>query len=673
MQHILAVLTLIATAGGTAGAEENMDLKLAALFQDGCVLQQGKPAAVWGWCAPRTQVSAELDGAAAKTVSGRDGYFLLRLPALPAGGPYSLTVTAGAGEAARSITVNDVWLGEVFLFAGQSNAEFVLGSLSNFAELNRDGALCNPKVAYFGVPPDSLPVRSRDCEGRWEYADETNIGGFSAVGYRFGSDLADMLDTRVGIICAARGGSGVECWISPEKLLTLPPLAEKARAYLERKNAPDQYPDPEQVIFSPGQPLERALADTFPEVLENRGAEAGFHRADFDDSDWPEMELPDSWTLTGHNHAGVFWFRRSIDLPAEAAGKDAELSLGAVDKGDITYFNGVEIGRTGDGRDMNFWNTPRKYRVPGELVQAGRNVIAVRAASTVSIATDGGFIGPEDEMFLRAGDEKISLALPWKYCMEQDFGQTAAAAIPLAGPGEINTHGTLFENMIHPLLPYTMRGVLWYQGECNAIFEAGIYRELLGGMVDDWRFRWYDPQLDFMIVQLPGYQKHRRFSPHSTWARLREAQKLCALDKNAALVVTSDSGDENDLHPHDKFVVADRAARMAFARISGGSFPTPVAPETVRALPGGEVELIFSAPVQDRGEEADANGFAVVNGSGAVFYPDFRIDGDRILLSAPEGLPESGTVYYNWSNFPVGRLYDREGFPLSSFRAEFGE
>lgn len=160
---------------------------------------------------------------------------------------------------------------------------------------------------------------------------------------------------------------------------------------------------------APDEQIMQGIRTLFPAPLPNEGVKAGFAEPDYDDADWEVMELPDSWTLAGYRHAGVFWFRRGVELPQECRGRELTLSLGAVDKGDITYFNGVEIGRTGDGIDLAPTFQPRVYRIPGELVRAGRNVIAVRAASQVSIVMDGGLIGPAEQMFLKTPENRSLL------------------------------------------------------------------------------------------------------------------------------------------------------------------------------------------------------------------------------------------------------------------------
>jgi sialate O-acetylesterase len=314
------------------------------------------------------------------------------------------------------------------------------------------------------------------------------------------------------------------------------------------------------------------------------------------------------------------------------------------------------------------WNTPRKYTVPGELVKAGRNTIAVRVASTVSIALDGGFMGPAEDMYWQTAEgSRNSLAAEWAYSPEQLFGQDAAMMIPVAGPGLHNTVSTLFENKIYPILPYAIRSVVWYQGECNAIPESDIYDTLLTTLIKDWRYQFCDPQLDFVVIQLPGWQARRRFSIGSTWAVLREKQFQAALANDAAIIVTADTGDVTDLHPQDKDIVAERAAAVTAEKLASGKYPAFAVPLKAERA-GDNVKVTVAADILAANE---GNGFAIVDVYGEVTYPEFTVSGNTVILSADGGLPERGTVYYNWSNFPEGRITDGGGRMLTGFRLEF--
>lgn len=144
----------------------------------------------------------------------------------------------------------------------------------------------------------------------------------------------------------------------------------------------------------------------------------GWAATAFDDSNWKTMALPGTWTSKGLRFSGVLWFRKTIDVPENWAGEALTLNVGAVDKTDITYFNGQQVGATGKGCDTSVRDLPRSYAVPGRLVKAGRNVVAVRAYSFVY---DGGLTGPVDKMSVALGCAELPLAGDWKYAVEHKF------------------------------------------------------------------------------------------------------------------------------------------------------------------------------------------------------------------------------------------------------------
>jgi sialate O-acetylesterase len=377
------------------------------------------------------------------------------------------------------------------------------------------------------------------------------------------------------------------------------------------------------------------------------------------------MTLPDSWTLAGYNHAGIFWYRLKIDLAKSWAGKNLELGIGAADKSDITYFNGEQIGATGDdGLDMRYWNKPRKYVVPGKLVRAGKNIIAVRVSSAVSICTDGGLTGPADAMFIDLKDQPktaISLAVDWQMKMEHNFGIDGADKMRLLGPGEAHSLHILFDNMISPLIPYAVRGAIWYQGEANTICTAGRYRQLLTALIRDWQTQWGELDMKFLVVQLPGYSTPRLYSERSTWALLREAQMQAISDTGQPpAICTIDCGDPVNLHPLKKELVGKRLAMSAVGKF-GPTFKT-------MTLDKSSLRLEFStygSSLQIRGTKLD--GF-VIAGEDGVFHPaEAEITSANTVIISCSQVKKPVMVYYAWSDNPS---MNSEGCPVLPFRAK---
>jgi sialate O-acetylesterase len=644
-------------------------MKLAALFTDHAVLQREISVPVWGWMNPRSRVSVRLGDYVAQGLSGADGKFLLRLPPMPAGGPYKLTATdLSSGQCAIA---QDVWVGEVWLASGQSNMEWQVSKLGQAG----DDLLAQPQpngLRMITIPRLALAGRQSEVEAQWDSADSDSLADFSAVGYYFARQLHERLGVAVGIINSSWGGTLIEAWTSRETLVRNPDVAP----WLLRTEATVNNPDfwtalAELDLYDPAVRKSDGLALVYTADPGNQGLENGWADAGYNDGQWPTMTLPGSWTSRGQKTNGVFWFRREVDIPAAWAGRDLQLGIGAVDKQDITYFNGEQVGATGQGFDDSFWSIPRQYVVPGRLVKAGRNLIAVRAFSFVY---DGGLIGPGNKMRLNpvdAAEEAIPLTGDWRYQIEHDFGQVAPPSQKIcAGPGSANTPGILFDNMIAPLLPYALRGAIWYQGESNAD-NAAQYCRMMKEMIRDWRFAWGQGDFPFLQVQLANFHNSEIYEENSTWARLREAQLQALSESNTGLAVAIDIGEEVDIHPKNKFDVGLRLAQWALAKTYG----QPVMPSgplySEMTIEGSQLRLRF---------EHVGGGLQARNGALRTFQVagldrEFKpaqavIDGGTVVVSHPE-IPAPVAVRYAWADNPDGcNLYNLEGFPASPFRTD---
>ena len=185
--------------------------------------------------------------------------------------------------------------------------------------------------------------------------------------------------------------------------------------------------------------------------------------ASLDDKDWESMNFPGEVGPQLAGFDGVMWVRKEIEIPASWAGKDVQLSLGAIDDNDITYWNGIEIGRT-DGPTLQ-----RKYIIPEKMVKAGKAILAIRVLDT------GGNCGIWGDLYLRStNDEQISLSGDWKYQVAADTHKVGA--LPIDRSVDPNLPTSLYNAMIHPLISYGIRRAIWYQGENNSS-RAYQYRE----------------------------------------------------------------------------------------------------------------------------------------------------------------------------------------------------
>ncbi|MBR7120661.1 MAG: hypothetical protein IKC94_00280 [Lentisphaeria bacterium] len=657
----LGILTAGLIFSGCANTHE---FRFNVLFSDGAVLQRNMPLPVWGKAAPRAMIRCTLGEASAVTVADSNGNFRLYLP--PQSAARGMVLSAVDETSGRRIISENISIGEVYLFAGQSNMAFRARHTPDWEAFSARQS--DPQIRFFQVAVTKYPGLQSEVQGAWKTDDPEVSGEFSAVAYYFAKSLrAKHPDIPVGIIGAYLGGAAAETFISREALLQLPDFAGDTAALDTFMYLPEHYsglpgnetlPNGNQVLFA-------KMDELFPQEYIPVAPEAAeFHREKFDDSQWQDITLPDSWTVAGFNHAGIFWFRKTVDIPAQWAGKDIVLGIGAADKADETYFNGVKIGATGCYRRFDHFMSPRYYTIPGHLVKAGRNVIAVRVSSSASIATDGGLIGPEAAMKITCGEESVAISGSWKIRMEKNLGTIGVSFMQMLGPGAPQSLHILFDNMIYPLIPYAMRGAVWYQGEADALCYSKQYEKLLNTLIADWRNRWGQKEFDFIIIQLPGYQPARDYQPHSTWAVIREAQRRAALHSGASLIVTLRDGDVDDIHPRNKRPVGERAAVAAMSNWENGQFRQSVMPVSCRNESGTFI-VVFDRDIVLDGEVRTL----MLAGSDGNYYPaSGRVVNGRELHIVPVAVPHPRSVRYAWSNNPAAaNLTDKEGNLLSPF------
>jgi sialate O-acetylesterase len=401
-----------------------------------------------------------------------------------------------------------------------------------------------------------------------------------------------------------------------------------------------------------------ALADSSPANGAPRRA-----APDFDDSGWQTMPLPGMWEGAAlPSFDGVVWLRCTVDIPAALAGRELLLSLAEVDDNDITYFNGVQVGST-EG-----YNLSRRYKVPAKLVKRGRNVIALRVTDT---GGGGGVYGSAADLSLSAAakggkpqGEKISLAADWRYRATVDFGKLPPRP---QSPLSASNPSTLYNGMIYPLVPFAIKGAIWYQGEANAS-RAGQYRDLFPLMVQDWRRQW-NADFPFYFVQLAGFAAQ---PANEDWAMLREAQLHALHLANTGMAVATDVGDAQDIHPKNKQAVGTRLALLARANTYGQKLAAHSPLYRDYRVEGSAIRISFShadGGLRSKGG-AQLRGFTIAGADHVFHEATATIAGDEVVVSSPQ-VVRPLAVRYAWENNPdYANLCNAAGLPASPFRTD---
>ena len=367
------------------------------------------------------------------------------------------------------------------------------------------------------------------------------------------------------------------------------------------------------------------------------------------------MNIPGYWADAGAGRVnGVVWFRKDIELPANLAGKPARLWMGRIVDADSVFINGVFTGTT------TYQYPPRRYSVPAGVLKAGKNTIAVRV---VNNGGKGGFV-PDKPYELIIDQQTIDLKGQWAY-------QIGATIEPLPGQPTIRWKPFgLYNAMIAPLLPYRIKGIIWYQGESNAGNPAD-YADLMATLIQDWRSKWGQGEFPFLFVQLANFMEPRSDPAESNWAALRQAQLRTLSVHNTGMAVAIDLGEWNDIHPLNKLDVGKRLALQA-KKLAYGDDKTVCSGPQYRSMQVKGNKAILSFDHTGRGlqaKEGTLKYFSVAGPDGKFVWAKAEIKGKKVVVWA-DAVLQPVTVRYAWADNPEGaNLYNKEGLPASPFEA----
>ncbi|NVM74484.1 sialate O-acetylesterase [Duganella sp. SG902] len=625
------------------------ELGLARIFSDHAVLQRDQPLAVWGTAGAGAEVTVTLAGQTVTGSADARGKWRVALPPQPAGGPYTLKASAGG----RTVSRGDILIGDVYLCSGQSNMEFAVNASTN--AIGATWGARNDRLRYLNVRKTSAATPQEELAGKvaWTPLTAESVGKTSAVCYYMARSLQASYKIPVGFIHASWGGTTIQSWIGGESLATLDDYRAGVAAVA-------QY----GADRAAGMRAEEARNDAWWDAHDPAAAAQRAWRApEFDDAAWPSVTPSGSWKDSGladfKDFDGVAWYRTTVTLTAAQARKANQLHLGPVDTYDTTWVNGVRVGGS---------STPwiwRDYDVPAGVFKPGRNVIAMRVLSG---GQGGGLSGQPANRAIGLSDGK-SVALPaaWKVRRGSPLKGLSVPPAPWDVPTSLST---LYNGMIAPLVGYKFKLAAWYQGESNA-GAAQEYRTLLPMLMRDWRQRFEQPALPFMIAQLTAFGTPAKAPGQSGWAELRAAQAASvAADPHAGLAVTLDVGDRFDIHPTQKTLVGERLARAARVVAYGGQ-GAPGSPYAVSARRDGQ-DLVVT--FRDTGgglvtySSDRAIGFEVCAGA-TCRYVDARAAGDTVRLPGA-ATADATRVRYAWADAPFVNLFSGDDLPAAPFELE---
>jgi len=278
----------------------------------------------------------------------------------------------------------------------------------------------------------------------------------------------------------------------------------------------------------------------------------------------------------------------------------------------------------------------------------------------------GGFV-PDRRYYLATDDEELDLRGDWKYQVGQVFTPAAAAGPPPFSAQ--NSPTGLYNSMVAPLIPYTIKGINWYQGETNTS-SPGNYSAIMTALIGDWRSRWKQGEIPFLFVQLANFMEVQYSPSESGWATLRNEQRKTLAVPATAMVVAIDLGEWNDIHPLNKKDVGERLALAADYLAYGDPTVVYSGPLYKSHLVQGD-KMIITFSNTGSGLIARNNSvlhdFEIAGADKKFVWAKATIEGETVILSSDK---VSAPLYarYAWADNPErANLYNKEGLPASPF------
>ena len=634
-----AILLLLLLAGSLTA-----QVNVPTYFSNNMVLQKGMAIPVWGWATPGEKVTVTIDQSSMSATADKEGKWNVKLPAMNYGGPYQLTI-----QGKTNLSFENVMIGEVWVCSGQSNMEFqLITSKNGEAEV---AASNYPNIRLFTVKKTiSHQQQEKLQDGEWSQCSPATSSNFSAVGYFFGRELHQKLNVAIGLINSSWGGTIAETWTSEQTIGQNPDFTNQL-AQLKKVNLDDYAKSVENEV-------KQRVGETSTIDKGMKNGQALWAAPAYNDAAWKTMELPgyiESNGLQGVD--GIVWFRKEITLSADEAKQKSTLYLAKINDSDSTYINGTLIGSTRLQAEKS-----RVYSIDASLLKPGKNIITVRIED---IGGMGGVYGNPATLYLQSGDHNISLVGSWKY--KVGIVKFNAVLSP-------NSYPTLLYNaMIHPLVPFAIKGAIWYQGESNAE-RAKQYRRVFPDLIKDWRAHWNQGDFPFLFVQLANFKKQDSIPVESDWAELREAQTMTLALPNTGMAVTTDVGEALDIHPKNKQTVGLRLAlaglKVAYQKDIVYTGPVYQSMN----VEGNKVTLTFDqigSGIKIKDKYGYLKGFAIAGEDHQFHWATGKITGVNTLQISSSEVQYPVAVRYAWSNNPEdANLYNSADLPASSFRTD---
>jgi sialate O-acetylesterase len=629
-------------------------LAISPLFSDGMILQHGVSVPITGESLPMAMITLSFTGKTYKAQADDNGKWLVLLDSHLPGGPYSMEIS----NENASISIKDIYFGDVWLCSGQSNMELPMRRVRDDFLQEWDEPI-NPLIRQFFVPQEwefSGP-RQTLSGGRWTKACADTLEMFSATAWFFARQMYKTYNHPIGIILAAWGGTPVEAWMSAGALAAFPEKIALAKKF-------DDAAFCDSFIREKQAPIETWYKDI---AAADSGLAQEWQKSEVDISAWDEIVLPGDFSLKNElaGFCGVIWLCREFEVSESFAAQSAKVWLGTIVDADTVYINGVEVGNT------TYRYPPRKYAIPSGVMRKGQNRIVIRV---VCCNGEGGVTRGKPFRIFSSGsdlDGVIELNGTWKYRVGVKTGSRPEEFFLQRLPTG------LFNAMIAPLLNYPCRAVLWYQGESNDK-NPDEYESLFTSMIKDWREKYLSvyssfliphSSLPFLFVQLPIFGEPEDNNESDSWAIIRDAQLSALSLPMTGMAAALELGEWNDLHPINKKGVGLRLALAAEKLLfkKENTSPGPL----LRGIRCEKERLLLNFDNCGKGLAAAETPYISIIAGGKIFRVPAAVESPECISADISGIENPEKALYAWARNPRDlQLYNSDGLPVIPFRVK---
>ena len=673
------------------------------IYASGMVLQRNTVNCIYGGGANASLVELEFRGKKSSAAADKNGEWKIEFNPGEAGGPFELKLVCGSD----SIVFSDIYVGEVWLSSGQSNAQLPMNRMK-YSYPEEFKLPENPQIRMITIPITfSFDGEKSSIENpAWKCASPENLGEMSGTAYFFAKKLQKELGIPVGVINSSQGGSPIFAWMNKDSFKELG--RDDYIARIEKCNVKGAVKKVQDEAASAHKTWDEQLAKS-DIGLAQKWNEGGIEKFYTGKKAQKTFSIPGDFTEL-EKSTGVVWFKKEIVLNSRQAeylnSHKSFIWFGTIQDSDTIWINGTFCGTTG------YVYPPRRYEIPQGTLKEGSNIITVRVQKNSPEAIrffveKPYYIFSEDvkiapvafrnvervEMLNQVQHDssvqnddvsagvKIRLDGEWNY---------AVGCTSVPRPGEVFFEwepSALYNSMLAPCFSYAIAGALWYQGESNAT-EYYDYKALLMKMIELWRKKFvYAPEkMPVVVMQLPNWAIgiERSISDNFVdWAELRDAQlKAVEESDNMTLVSMIDAGEWNDLHPEKKKTGGTRAALEAL-RLAYGKKYCP-APKVEYCESKGAVFTIrfncYGSSLKSFAVENESADFAracdTVYGFEFITKDDKKLKAEGKLVSctsveirSPVEAVSLKELRFLWKNNPwIVNLYSEELIPALPFK-----